>query len=215
MDCSDYDYWEKFYGVSRGTHQRLESFALLLKKWQTKINLISKSDVDNLWQRHIVDSAQAIQYIPRGSRIVDLGSGAGFPGIILSILGAGEITLIESDGRKSAFLLEAISTLGLRASVLTKRIEDVSEGGFDVVTARGLTSLKELLPMAFPLMGDGAFCLFHKGKKWAIEIEEAKQEWVFDQTIFESATDKTGVIVKLSAIRKRGHATSQLSPNRS
>lgn len=133
-------------GVSRETLDRLTCFADLLVRWTAKINLISPGDVPHLWERHILDSLQLVPLIERGTRVTDLGSGGGFPGLILAIAADADVTLVESDRRKATFLREASRATGCcRTTVVNQRIEAASVQPAPVVTARALANLSQLL----------------------------------------------------------------------
>ena len=144
-------------GVSRETLARFESYAALLKKWNPRINLVAESTLADLWRRHFLDSAQLQALLPpapenRPLEIVDLGSGAGFPGLVLAILGAGTVTLLESDQRKTTFLREAARLTNTEIIVINQRIEAISAIPADVVTARALAPLPRLLSLAAPFL---------------------------------------------------------------
>lgn len=195
-------------GVSRETMDRLTVFAELLQKWQKAVNLIAPGDLPDLWFRHIFDSAQLFRLLPRaGNRplvIVDLGSGAGFPGLVLAIMGAGEVHLIESDRRKCAFLSEAIRLTDAPAKVHNNRIEAISidEIGAkaDVVTARALAPLDVLIGYAAPLIKNEGICLFLKGQKAAEELTLANKRWTMRVEVLPSRTDSSGSILRLGEI---------------
>lgn len=195
--------------VSRETIERLEIFAALLAKWNPSINLISSRDLPDLWRRHILDSAQLLPLLPkappgRQRRIVDLGSGAGFPGLILAILGAGEAHLIESDGRKCTFLAEAIRRTSATATVHNLRIEAVPEKlpnlRADVIVARGLAALNKLIGFSAPLIEKGGVGLFLKGGNVASELTLAEKNWHMRVEQLPSRTSEAGVILRIGEI---------------
>ena len=146
--------------VSRETLARLESYAALLEKWSRAINLVGRDTLPDLWGRHMLDSAQLVDHLPpppqdRPRRLLDLGSGAGFPGLVLAILGAGELHLVEADGKKCGFLREAArasKTSGAEVTVHHTRIESLPPLAVDVVTARALAPLPRLLELAAPFL---------------------------------------------------------------
>lgn len=191
-------------GVSRETHEKLERFAALLEEWNSRINLISPRDVPQLWSRHIDDSLQLAPYIPQGARITDLGSGGGFPGLILAMATESAVTMIESDQRKCAFLREASRVCGVKTTVVSKRIDRVDPQSVeaDVVTARALASLTVLLGWAEPLLKKDGFCLFLKGRKTPDELTEAACDWHMTYETFPSRTHEDGVLLKLSDIKR-------------
>lgn len=191
-------------------------YADLISKWQRAINLISAGDLADLWGRHMLDSAQLIEHMPpipqgRERVIADLGSGAGFPGMVLAILGAGQVHLIESDQRKCAFLLEAARLTGSRAVVYNCRIEEFPKKnpGFkaDIVVARGLAPVSKLLEYAAPLLAAGGVCLFLKGDNLPKELTEAGKEWNMRADQLPSRTSRSGIILRLGDLA-RGRAKS-------
>ena len=195
--------------VSRETWQDLKAFAGLVIKWTPKINLISKADAASVWGRHIIDSVQLYRFAPDTFRKwVDLGSGGGFPGIVMAILGkefqpGAEFILIESDQRKATFLRTAIRELGLQAHVLAQRIEDVAPQGADVVSARALASLSALLPHISCHMHPDGVALLHKGQRASEEVAEASVHWTFDLEDHASFTDPSARILALQRIAPR------------
>ena len=197
------------FDVSRETIARLKAFAALLGKWNSAINLISQRDLPDLWRRHILDSAQLLPLLPerpanRERRIIDLGSGAGFPGLILAILGAGQVHLIESDSRKCAFLTESVRLTGANATVHNLRIESVPqklpELRADVIVARGLAPLDKLIEFSAPLIEKGGLCLFLKGGSIASELTLAKKNWHMQVEQLPSRTNEAGVILRIGEI---------------
>ena len=203
-------------GVSRETLNRLKVYADLIAKWQKAINLVSAGDLDDLWRRHMLDSAQLIEHMPpapqgRERVIVDLGSGAGFPGIVLAILGAGQVHLIESDQRKCTFLLEAARLTGSPAMIHNSRIEDFPKKNpdfkADIVTARGLAPVVKLLEYAAPLLAADGVCLFLKGGSLSKELTQAGKEWNMRADQLPSRTNRSGIILRLGDLA-RGRAKS-------
>lgn len=197
-------------GVSRETLDRLQRYEALLRTWQARINLIGRGTLDEIWARHFLDSAQLFHLLPSNARIlVDLGSGAGFPGLVLAIMatGAGRtlaVHLIESDARKAAFLIEAARAAAvnvqihpIRAKTAPKRVPAA-----DVVTARALAPLDRLLPLAAPLLNPDGICLFLKGIQADAEIAEAAKTWRFSAESRPSLTDPTGRILCLRALER-------------
>lgn len=188
-------------GVSRETLDRLESYAALLVEWNSAINLVSDQSLADLWRRHMLDSAQLIHYLPpvEGRRrvIIDLGSGAGFPGMVLSILDAGELHLVESDQRKTVFLREVAREVGSDAHIHGVRIEQMRDIPADVVTARALAPLPELLQLAAPFLSRGGTALFLKGRSAGSELEEAEKDWVIRTERYPSLSDPSGVVLSV------------------
>lgn len=186
-------------GVSRETLDRLGAYEATLRKWQPKINLVGPSTLPDVWRRHFLDSAQLFPLLPESTRVlVDLGSGAGFPGLVLAILGVPEVHLIESDARKCAFLREAARAAGASVTVHNKRIEAVSPIAADVVTARALAPLADLLAWAFPFIEGRGVALFPKGQNVAEELTATTKYWKMRAEPFDSRTDPTGTILRVS-----------------
>ncbi|OZB04968.1 MAG: 16S rRNA (guanine(527)-N(7))-methyltransferase RsmG, partial [Rhizobiales bacterium 39-66-18] len=180
--------------VSRETFSRLETIANLLTKWQKTINLVSPATIPELWTRHIADSLQLMTHVNYDVRAwVDLGSGGGFPGLVVAAVLAerdgGHVDLVESDSRKSAFLREAARLADLPVSVHPQRIEQVAEAlapGKHVVSARALAPLPKLLALAAPFFAAGAIGIFPKGKDWQRELTEARKDWTLDLELRDS-----------------------------
>ncbi|MGH6948022.1 MAG: 16S rRNA (guanine(527)-N(7))-methyltransferase RsmG [Kiloniellales bacterium] len=195
--------------VSRETIERLEVYASLLRKWNPAINLVGASTLSNLWQRHIWDSAQLFPLLPplspdRSRVLVDLGSGAGLPGLILAILGAGAVHLVESDSRKAAFLREAARATETEAELHPCRAEALVPFPADAVTARALASLTALLPLAAPFLSGGGIGLFLKGARLEDELTGAEKEWSMAFDLLPSRSDASGRILRLHQLRRRG-----------
>lgn len=191
--------------VSRETLEALKRYAELLLRWQKSINLISPATVPDLWQRHFLDSAQLITYLPEGPlRIADFGSGAGFPGLVLAALcPTCDVHLVESDQRKSVFLREAARVMGRTVTVHNSRIGDTATIGADFITARALAPLDELLDMAmFHVKPDGA-ALFLKGREAGAELAAASQNFDFTHQLHPSLTSPEGAIVALHGLKRR------------
>lgn len=198
--------WPSWLDVSRETFDRLLAFKALVLKWNPAVNLISRASVAQIWERHILDSAQiAFLADPPVAHWVDLGSGGGFPAIVVAII-AGErfpdcrFSLVESDARKAAFLSQAILALGLPARVLVSRIEATPPLGANILTARALAPLDTLLAQAQQhLRPDGA-AFFPKGASYADEVAAARRRWRFDLAVHISRTDSNAAILKVSGI---------------
>lgn len=198
-------------GVSRETLDRLEAYAALLEKWQARINLVGPATLPQLWRRHMLDSAQLYRLLPAGTRgLVDLGSGAGFPGLVLAAMGVPEVHLIEADSRKCAFLREAARVMGIRPVIHNRRIDQVTPFAADVVTARALAPLSELLAHAWPFLrrpvdnGDSGDCLFLKGRTADNELTLAAKEWKMTIERIASLSEPDGVILRISEVRRGG-----------
>ncbi len=188
-------------GVSRETMERLEAYAALLVAWSGRINLVGRTTLDDLWRRHFLDSAQLLSLIPPGAgSVVDLGSGGGFPGLVLAILGAVGVELVEADSRKAAFLREAARITGANVTVRGCRIEAVPARAADVVTARGCAPLERLLPLAERFIGPRTTCLFLKGVRAAEELTAARKAWTMTAALHSSRADPAGSIVLLQQV---------------
>ena len=187
------------------TEERLRRFAALVEKWSAKINLVSKADIPHLWTRHVEDSLALVQHIPPGTETaIDLGTGAGFPGLVLAIATGISFTLIESDKRKAAFLMDAAWELNAPAKVLAVRIEGAKIAPAPLITARALAPLPELLGLASPHLAPGGICLFPKGKNWQIELTAAKALWHMEAEPLPAQAETC--ILKVSHLRHVGHA---------
>jgi 16S rRNA (guanine527-N7)-methyltransferase len=187
--------------VSRETVERLEAYAELLKRWSGRINLVSRNTLGDLWRRHFLDSAQLLPFIPAKARsLVDLGSGAGFPGLVLAILGVPGVELIESDARKGVFLREAARIANAPVKIVDSRIEAAKPRCVDVVTARACAPLDKLLPLAQRFIGPKTVCLFLKGEHAEEELTAARRGWRMTTAQHPSRADPRGVILKLEQI---------------
>jgi 16S rRNA (guanine527-N7)-methyltransferase len=185
--------------VSGDATARLRVFAELLLRWNGTLNLIAPKDAPVIWERHVEDSLQLAPLIPAGvERAVDLGSGGGFPGLVLAIATGVRFDLIESDRRKSSFLRTAIMETGAPATVHACRIEDARLPPAPLVTARALAPLGRLLGMAAPLLAPGGTCLLLKGAKAADEITEARAGWKMAVDAIPSRTHDGGVILRIT-----------------
>lgn len=193
-------------GVSRETIERLELYAALLVKWTPRINLIAKSTLKDLWTRHFEDSAQLLPLAPHPvAHWVDLGSGAGFPGLVVAIMGAARgspqrTTLIESDARKSAFLRTVIRETGVNASVITDRIESVPPLAADVVSVRALADLSTLLSHIHRHVAPQGTALVLKGASWKKELVEAQTRWNFEYRLATSRTEPGSVVLAITGV---------------
>jgi 16S rRNA (guanine527-N7)-methyltransferase len=194
--------------VSRETAARLDRFVALLLEWQRTTNLIAVSTVPVVWTRHVADSAQLLRLAPEAKTWVDLGSGAGFPGLVIACALAerpgGCVHLVESNAKKCAFLREAARRIGLPAAIHCQRIEKFTRdfnGPVDVITARAVAPLGRLLKLAAPLLKTPAIGLFPKGQDIGAELTEASKCWNIDAIIQPSLTSATsGILV----VRKLG-----------
>ena len=197
-------------GVSRETMARLETYAELLRRWSARINLVGANTLADPWRRHFLDSAQLLAHVPAGTQtLIDLGSGAGFPSLVLAILGVSGVELIEADARKCAFLREAARLAAAPVTIRNARIEAVPSRIVDVVTARGCAPLDRLLQLARPFIGPDTVCLFLKGEQAAQELTAAGQAWTMDATCHDSRSDPRGVILCLRRVGRREPGVSR------
>ncbi|QEE12991.1 16S rRNA (guanine(527)-N(7))-methyltransferase RsmG [Bartonella krasnovii] len=193
--------------VSRETMEKLMQFETLIMQWNKHINLISSSTIPLLWTRHILDSAQIYPLYSDLLHWCDLGSGGGFPAIVIALFmkekKTGHIDLIESNGKKVSFLRTVIAEFDLPATVYHHRIEDVYKKIVkpEVITARGLASLDELLRLIFPLFTQKTIALLQKGRDYSTEIENASANWQFDLLKHKSKIDENSVILEISHLR--------------
>lgn len=194
--------------VSRETEAALRQYCALLLKWQEKINLISPTTTKDAWARHFEDSLQLLTRLPDSGRLYDLGSGAGFPGLVLAIARPDlKVTLVESDSKKCAFLQTVSRETGARVRILNSRIEAavLSEPAPDILTARALAGLSELLDYTAPWIATNSalMAFFPKGANYLTELEAAKAAgWAFDLDDWRSKTDPAARILRLQNIRK-------------
>lgn len=187
--------------VSRETLDRLQLYLDLLQQWQRTINLVGGATLRDAWRRHILDSAQLIRHLPAGAApLVDLGSGAGLPGLVLAVMGAKDVHLIESDQRKVAFLRAAARATGISVAVHQARIETVRELKAAVLTARALAPLDRLLGLAEPLLTADTVCLLLKGQSFQEELTRASKTWTMRVQPSASLSDRSGVVLKLWGI---------------
>jgi 16S rRNA (guanine527-N7)-methyltransferase len=188
-------------GVSRETMRRFEAYAELLVAWSTRINLIGQSTLDDLWRRHFLDSAQLRPLIPPGAQsLIDLGSGAGFPGLVLAILGVPAVELVEADTRKAAFLREAARITGADVTIRGCRIEAVPPHSVDVVTARGCAPLDRLLALGERFIGPHTICVFPKGVRVEDELTAAVKAWTMTVSRHPSRADPAGSVLLLQQV---------------
>lgn len=188
--------------VSRETQERLEAFVGLLQKWNPRINLVSGRDLACVWERHVKDSLQIAPLVAGAARFIDIGSGGGFPGIVVAIATNVPATLIEADQRKAAFLREAARVTQAPVTVLAERIEQASVEPAPVVTARALAALPKLLEWTAPLLAKGGKAVFLKGQQAQDELTEARRYWHMNVSIHPSVTSHDGVILEVSNLER-------------
>jgi len=192
--------------VSRETLDRLQAFADLLAERQKVQNLVSRISLGDLWRRHMLDSVQLVDLLPGGAEVlVDIGSGAGFPGMVLAIVTGIPVTLVESHSRKAQFLRDVAVQTGAPVTVINARIQDAGgesvEKPVDILIARALAPLSNLCEMADSL--DARTCLFMKGALWQEELTEARKRWKIDVETIESRTSPDSRILRITRLERR------------
>ena len=188
--------------VSRETLLLLGRYQDLVLKWNCRINLVGRSDVDQLWARHIADCLRLIEILPPRGSVADLGSGAGFPGLVIAIVRHCPVVLIEADQRKAVFLRECCRELGLSATILAKRIEHLTGVTVDIVTARALASVERLCALSAPLLNPAGRCFFIKGARADAELTEAGRRWQMDVIRHRGSETGDGCILEVSNLRR-------------
>ncbi|MGI9391420.1 MAG: 16S rRNA (guanine(527)-N(7))-methyltransferase RsmG [Boseongicola sp.] len=194
--------------VSRETTERLDAYAALLEKWSSRINLVSRGSLDQIWTRHFADSAQLVDFATDNyKKWVDIGSGGGFPGAVVAILAAEQQagqshTLVEADQRKAAFLKALSRETGANFTVKSCRVEELEPQAADIVSARALAPLPKLLEYASEQLAPNGFALFLKGSRFADELANATKAWSFRLEVMPSVTDKEAAILKIGDIER-------------
>lgn len=191
--------------VSRETMGRLKIYAALLVKWQGRMNLVGPATMSDLWRRHFLDSAQLAPLLPSlDIELLDFGSGAGFPGLVLAVMGVRSVHLVEANTRKCAFLREAARETGVNIHIHNARIEALTPWSVDVVTARALAPLPRLMEHADPYMAPNSICLFLKGKRHKDELTKAQKLWDIRVHTLKSSVDPEGVILQVERLDQNG-----------
>ncbi len=184
---------------------KLHHYHARLLEWNPRINLVSASTIGDAWRRHFLDSAQLFPIYKHSGEnltLADCGSGAGFPGMVLAIMGAPNVTLIERDTRKAAFLRTIAAETKTPIDLLNLNMKDIQNRSFDVITSRAMAELVELLEISEPLRKPSTHCLFLKGKNLDAELALAQKEWVMDVRKMESVTDHEAFVVRLTGIKR-------------
>jgi 16S rRNA (guanine527-N7)-methyltransferase len=189
--------------VSRETIEKLDQYVAEVLRWNPAINLVSKSSVADIWQRHVLDSAQLFTLADSQGKWADLGAGGGFPGIVIAIMGAPQMVLVESDQRKATFLREIARQLSLPVTVIAKRIDAIEPLAAETVSARALASLTDLLAHVTPHLALSGRAIFPKGQAFEEELTRAQADWAFDATKIPSRTDPEAAVLILENIRRR------------
>jgi 16S rRNA (guanine527-N7)-methyltransferase len=189
--------------VPRETQAELDRFVALLLRWNSTVNLVARADEPFLWDRHISDSLQlASLMVPRPERAIDLGSGAGFPGLILALVTGVPFDLIEADQRKAAFLREAARLTGAPAQIHPIRIETADLPPAPLITARAVAALPKLLALAAPLLAPGGMCLFLKGATADAELTHAATQWQMQADGIPSRTSPDARILRITQLSR-------------
>ena len=192
--------------VSRETSDRIECVIRTLKEWSTQLNLIGKNEWRHIWRRHVFDCAQILEHIPRDANVVDLGTGAGFPGLIvassLSAEGIGKTHLVEKSTKKCLYLRAVVEGAKLNAEVHNQRAEELTNLSADIVTARAFAPLPRLMSSASHLFGKDTIAVLHKGQNWKEELTAAAETWKFSSEAIPSRSGGSGVILKIWGVQR-------------
>lgn len=214
-DTPDRAEFRRRTGVSRETLARLEIFDARLRQWQRRINLVGRGTLTDVWRRHFLDSAQLLSLldpVPRRGTWLDIGSGAGFPGLVLAIMGAGHVHLVESDKRKAAFLRDVARECAAPVTVHAERVEAIDPFPVDVITARAVAPVAALLEMAAPFWGPDTLALWPKGRDIDAELTEAAKYWIMTLDRVPSQTTEDGAILRIGRLSRRQRAASPTEP---
>ena len=199
----------KSLNVSRETLNGFYEYETLLSKWNKKINLVSKNTLVDIWERHFLDSGQIIKHVEAsGKRWVDVGSGAGFPGLVVALLLRDrkidcDLVLVEKNPKKGFFLSEVIRKLKLSVEVVNDNIDTLEPLNADILTARAFSELNNLIEIAFRHRKKEGICLFLKGENYRIELDKTLNYWFFDYDIVDSLSSSSGKIIRVKKIFKR------------
>ena len=199
----------KGLNVSRETFKSFCEYEALLSKWNKKINLVSQNTLAQLWNRHFLDSGQIINHVDAfGKKWVDVGAGAGFPGLVVALLLRDrkidcDMVLVEKNTNKVFFLNEVIRKLNLNVKVVNKNVDTIEPLNADIFTARAFSELKKLIELAFRHRKEMGICLFLKGENYRFELDKTLNYWFFDYDIFDSVSNSSGKIIRVKKIFKR------------
>ena len=195
-----------FCKISKKQKNLLQKYVLLIKKHQGNVNLIGRSTIANIWVRHIIDSMQIFQYLPKENKdklLLDVGTGAGLPGIVLAIMGRKDVLLCEKSRKKTLFLKEVLKECSINIKVYNCRIENIFNNNISIIVSRAYASIKNLIFSIYHLISLETILVIHKGKKHMNEINEAQKEFIFTFQKFKSVTSAEGVILKIENIKKK------------
>lgn len=202
----DRDAFAARFDVPRETVLQLDEYARLLADWQSRMNLVGPSTLPRLWDRHFADSAQLLGLAGPGKEWLDIGTGAGFPGVIVAALDpTARVTLVESIAKKCRFLTEVVAVLGLadRVNIENRRVESLPHRRFDIITARALANLAQLFDWGLAFAGTDTQWLLPKGARFAEELQQAEVRFAFARRLVPSLTDDQARIVIASGVRRR------------
>jgi len=211
-EINDPEAFADAFGASVKTTEKLKLYEVELKRWQKAVNLVAPGTLDQIWHRHFADSAQLAEFLPETAKqIVDVGSGGGFPGLVLAILLCKDsdvkVTLVESDQRKAAFLRETARRIKIPVEIMSTRIESNASveqlNSVDTVTARAFAPLDRLFGLVFPVFSRQTVGIFLKGRDFGREIELARQSWTFDFELRESKTEPEGRIIVVRDLARK------------
>lgn len=194
------------FDVPRETLAQLDRYANLLADWQTRMNLVGPSTLPDIWGRHFADSAQLLALVGTGRSWLDIGAGAGFPGLVLAALDpTAHFTLVESIAKKCRFLTEVVETLDMsaRVTIANQRIETLPRQKFDIITARALANLAQLFDWGLAYAGSGTRWILPKGIRVNEELEFAERRFVFSHELLPSLTDADARIVRATGVKPR------------
>ena len=197
---------DKVCDISKNQKQLLQKYVFFIKKYQENMNLVGRSTVKNIWVRHIIDSMQVFEYLPKENKeklLLDVGTGAGLPGVVLAIMGRKDVLLCEKSSKKSFFLQEVIKECSLDIKIYNCRIEEMLKNNISIIVSRAYASIKKLIFSIYHLISKETILVIHKGKKHMYEISEAKKDFIFTYSKFKSITNPEGVILKIENIKKK------------
>jgi 16S rRNA (guanine527-N7)-methyltransferase len=203
---SEREAFERAFDVPRGTMARFDAYAALLAEWQQRLNLVGPSTLPHVWQRHFADSAQLVPIVGIGKTWLDIGAGAGFPGLVIALIDpSAQLTLVESIAKKCRFLVEVSDRLGLagRVTIENRRIESLPRQTFDIITARAVAALDRIFDLALPFAGSGTRWVLPKGIRAEDELLVALRRFAFDHDLVSSRTDPDAQIVVATGVKRR------------
>ena len=197
---------EKNYNVDKEKKRLLEKYVFLIKKNQENVSLIGKSTISDIWLRHIIDSLQIIKYLPKEEKnkfLIDVGTGAGLPGVVLAIMGRSDVLLCEKSPKKTNFLKVVLKECSLNAKIYNCRIEDIIMNNIAIIVSRAYASIKKLILTNIHLISKETILVIHKGRKHMKEIADAKKEFAFNFKKFDIITSNEVVILKIENIIRK------------